>query len=189
MSATRVLVILIFSVVSSAIAQQNKDTFILNEKLNFTVLGTFPPQSDISGGGQIQVQGDHFYESPNLKCAFIHRMTHITTATFISSDLLVCTAPTVNSTGNYFLEVSENGVNFTNNQVVFIYVHNDKKFENTGVIMGVVILVILFSLTATAVGVYFWRKKNQTRKEKALYGEQSFSLLPGMTNDPRRNDL
>ena len=61
----------------------------------------------------------------------------------------------------------------------FLHTASTKKSESMGVITGIIVLVILFSITTTAVGVHFWRKRKSMRREQASYGDQSFALLPG----------
>ena len=54
--------------------------------------------------------------------SFIHKYTHVVDGVFVADDKIQCTAPAVNSTGSYFIEISEDGENFSSNQVVFEYI-------------------------------------------------------------------
>lgn len=131
----------------------------------------------------------------------LNKVSYTVEGSFISSNKIQCTTPRVNKSGDYYLEISEDGISYTYNQVIFSFYGNynslyfypfyslfcfltllkdDAHNDKAGVITGIVVLVALFSLTTTGVGVYFWRKRKE--REHVDNAEASFSLLPGMKN-------
>lgn len=68
-------------------------------------------------GTVLSVKGENFVNTPNLKCQF-HDI--IVRATFVDSTHLKCVAPS-HALGNVYLEVSNNGLHFSQNQAIFLY--------------------------------------------------------------------
>jgi len=174
------ILFVLFCNVLVAVGQSDLDYYV-----NFTV----PAKSPINGGQDVYVFGS-FHNSSSIVCNFEFKDDdNIAKATFLNNSCILCVAPAVPTRGTYFLEVSEDDLDYTDNQVLFTYFIEEKGGSNWEIIAGVIVLVGLFTLTGTAVGVYFWRKR---REERLSAAEDSYSLLPGMRKvvvDPRQRDL
>jgi hypothetical protein len=93
--------------------------FVIYTSPNTTSI--YPRKALTFGGTPIFATGSGFTNTTDLKCKFDkHEKAQVVEATFLSSSLVICTAPT-HSRAMVTVEVSNNGVDFTNNYQLFEY--------------------------------------------------------------------
>ena len=82
------------------------------------VTALFPSSGPIDGMTSIQVLGKSFRNTTTLVCRFGSNATGVP-AVFVSATKVLCTSPTVGSPRRFEVEISNNGVDFTSDEMVY----------------------------------------------------------------------
>jgi hypothetical protein len=104
------------------ISTNNKD--FSSSGINFTyyddptVSSVSPTLGPMQGGTVVDVVGSSFLDIPTMQCRFNRTVVD---ATFVSSTLVRCTTPTLNSSGTFLVSTTTNGRHWTSNSVEFFH--------------------------------------------------------------------
>ncbi|XP_052075239.1 uncharacterized protein LOC127712684 [Mytilus californianus] len=82
-----------------------------------TVLNVIPNQGLDRGGNDVHVWGHNFPQTDTYKCKFD---TDVVNGVWVASNHVVCSAPK-HADGTVSLEISSDGIEFSNNQVKYLY--------------------------------------------------------------------
>jgi len=141
-------------------------TLEVNADKDYYVELVTPANSPISGGQQVNLIG-FFFNSTRILVSFVQVTNSsnfvVVKGTYVDNETVTCETPQVTQEGDYFVRVSEDGLDYTSNALLINFFGSENHSEEWEILMGIIVLIALFSLTGTAVGVYFYRKKKEQR--------------------------
>ena len=100
------------------------DSNISTAPLNFTyhspisVNKVWPQQGSVFGGSLVRVEGVNFISTSDILCRFGFRDVY---AQYVDSNTLLCVTPAQESKGDVVVQITVNGVDFTDDGVLFHY--------------------------------------------------------------------